>query len=125
MAWLKEILVDGDEHVVLKIMASSAEAAAVVLNVSDDLSGGSATSIVYIDEIQWSSAGLLTIDYDAGSAPQKVLELTGEGQMGGPGFPYIALPANTGATDFTGDIRATSAGTATAIIKFRKISGFS
>tara|TARA_A100001515_G_scaffold51455_1_gene40543 strand:+ start:1860 stop:2231 length:372 start_codon:yes stop_codon:yes gene_type:complete len=123
MSFVKDTLVDSDEHVVVKIIASGAVSRESILDVSG-LSGGSSNSIVYIEEIQWSSAGLLTIDYDA-STPQKVLELTGEGQMGGPRFPYIALPANTGASGFTGDIFATSAGSATAIIKFRKISGFS
>ena len=73
-AFVKDTLVDSDEYVVLSATAPSAVSRESILDVSG-LSGGSATSIVYIEEIQWSSAGLLTIDYGA-TDPQKVLELT-------------------------------------------------
>ena len=124
MAWLVNTISDTSNEVIVSCAAASGESAATVVDASGLLgNGGAGTEVLDIAAISWCSNGALTIEFDA-SSDDTAMVLTGNGKMGGSdGFGLLRKNPKT--TGYTGDIRATSAGSAFFIMKLRKAEGYS
>ena len=124
MAWLLNTISDTSNEVVVSCTAASAEGAATVVDASSLLgNAGAGTEVLDIAAISWCSNGALTLEFDA-TTDDKAMVLTGNGKMGGTdGFGV--LRKNPKSSGYTGDILATSAGSAFFIMKLRKSEGYS
>lgn len=122
MAWVTQILSDKDFEVTVKATCTAAETEAVIVDASA-LDGHDANPALDIVGVAWcTTAGTLLIEFDA-TTDDTALALVGNGKLGfADGLPTLAI--NPKSTGFTGDIRATSAGATTLIIKLRKVTGY-
>ncbi|MEK9697740.1 MAG: hypothetical protein VW270_18380 [Candidatus Poseidoniales archaeon] len=122
MAWATQILSDKDFEVTVKATCTAAESEATILDASA-LDGHDSSPALDIIGAHWcTTGGTLLIEFDA-DTDDTALVLVGNGKLGGfDGLPVLAKnPKSTGST---GDIRATSAGATTLILRLRKSAGY-
>jgi hypothetical protein len=122
MAWVTQILSDKDFEVTVKATCTAAETEATILDASA-LDGHDSSPALDIVGVAWcTTAGTLLIEFDA-TTDDTALALVGNGKLGfADGLPTLAI--NPKSSGYTGDIRATSAGATTLIIKLRKVAGY-
>ena len=122
MAWVTQILSDKDFEVTVKATCTAAETEATIVDASA-LDGHDSSPALDIVGVAWcTTGGTLLLEFDA-STDDTAMALTGAGKMGfADGLPTLAI--NPKSTGYTGDIRATSAGATTLIIKLRKVAGY-
>ena len=122
MAWVTQILSDKDFEVTVKATCTAAESETTIVDASA-LDGHDSSPALDIVGVAWcTTAGTLLIEFDA-DTDDTALVLVGNGKLGfADGLPTLAI--NPKSTGYTGDIRATSAGATTLIIKLRKVAGY-
>jgi len=122
MAWVTQILSDKDFEVTVKATCTAAETEATIVDASA-LDGHDSSPALDIVGVAWcTTAGTLLIEFDA-DTDDTALALVGNGKLGfADGLRTLAI--NPKSTGYTGDIRATSAGATTLIIKLRKVAGY-
>jgi len=122
MAWATQILSDKDFEVTVKATCTAAETEATILDAST-LDGHDSSPALDIVGVHWcTTGGTLLLEFDA-TTDDTAMALVGNGKLGGfDGLPTLAI--NPKSTGYTGDIRATSAGATTLILKLRKVAGY-
>jgi len=122
MAWATQILSDKDFEVTVKATCTAAETEATILDASALDGHDSSPALDIVGVASCTTGGTLLIEFDA-DTDDTALALVGNGKLGfADGLPTLAI--NPKSTGYTGDIRATSAGATTLILKLRKVAGY-